>query len=169
MTRIQRQGVGRVTAGLALLAVSSAAGTNVVPVGAASTNEAENLRAQVLYLSRQLAVSRVEADALKTELNRLVMEQAGGTVPVGPGQGDGGWGDVVVADVNTNLSMVVLSAGAGRGLKPGMTFAVMQGERAVARVRVVDVRRKVAGAVIEDMESSPRARDRVVMMEHPAK
>ena len=63
--------------------------------------------------------------------------------------------------------MVILSGGAQEGLKPGMTFAVVNGDRVVARVRVVDVREKIAGAVVEerDGKSYPQVRDRAVMAE----
>lgn len=63
------------------------------------------------------------------------------------------------------LKMVVLGAGAQDGMRPGLVYDVMRREIWVARVRVLDVRDRVAGAVVEQGKSSgfPRAGDRAVV------
>jgi hypothetical protein len=74
--------------------------------------------------------------------------------------------DYRIVDVNRGLGMAVLNAGRRQGVRPGMTLAVMQSDRAVATLRVVDVRGAVAGAVIETVMAwrYPRAQDRVIRM-----
>ena len=130
-------------------------------------SEADALRSQVRLLTKALAAARAEADGLKAELDRRRFEEAGGAARVGPGAEGFTGSDIRVLDVNQELQMVILSGGAQEGLKPGMTFAVVNGDRVVARVRVVDVREKIAGAVVEerDGKSYPQVRDRAVMAE----
>lgn len=63
------------------------------------------------------------------------------------------------------LKMVVLGAGARQGMRPGLVYDVVRRGIWVARVRVLDVRDRVAGAVVEQGTSSgfPRAGDRAVV------
>ena len=54
-----------------------------------------------------------------------------------------------VLDVNPQLQLVVLNLGRVHGVVTGMPFIVLQSERVVAQVKVVDVREKISGALIE--------------------
>ena len=70
-----------------------------------------------------------------------------------------------ILDVNKELGMVILSGGRQDGVKPGVQFAIMQENRAVATVRVVDVRTAVAGAVIQKTGwAYPRVQDRAIVV-----
>jgi hypothetical protein len=70
-----------------------------------------------------------------------------------------------ILDVNKELGMVILDGGRQDGVKPGLQFAVMQEDRAVATMRVVDVRAAVAGAVIQKTNRAfPRVQDRAVVV-----
>jgi len=48
---------------------------------------------------------------------------------------------------------VVGNVGENQGVKIGMPMRVMRGDRKVATLRVVDVRQKICGAVIQEMDS----------------
>ena len=58
--------------------------------------------------------------------------------------------DGSVISLKEEWSFVVGNVGESQGVKIGMPMRVMRGDRKVATVRVVDVRQKICGAVIED-------------------
>ena len=58
--------------------------------------------------------------------------------------------DGSVLSVKDEWSFVVANIGEQQGVKIGMPLRVMRGERKIATVRVVDVRQRICGAVIED-------------------
>lgn len=66
--------------------------------------------------------------------------------------------------VDAALRMTVLDKGGIDGMRAGMQFAVLRGERAVAAVRVVDVRKRISGAVVVEtgFKSLPLKGDRLV-------
>ncbi|MGA2220887.1 MAG: hypothetical protein ABSH21_03745 [Verrucomicrobiia bacterium] len=57
-----------------------------------------------------------------------------------------------VLEVNPKLQLVVLDVGMLQGARVGMPFLVVRGDRAVAELRVVEVRRRICGALIEKVE-----------------
>ncbi len=57
-----------------------------------------------------------------------------------------------VVNLNWSLQMAVINLGEVHGAKLGMPFAVIQGDRIVGRLKVVEVREKISGAVIERMD-----------------
>ena len=163
-----------------LLAVLVLAGGSPAAAGderAAVTNaqeavlarENELLRRQVEALSQSLAGARAERDALKARLDRWEFDEAGGggaeAVPDAEENALVLETELRLVDVNKKLGMAVLNAGWREGVKPGMRFAVVREGLGVGRARVVDVRRDVAGAVIEQAAwgSYPAAKDRAVM------
>jgi hypothetical protein len=62
--------------------------------------------------------------------------------------------DARVLDVNKELQLVVLSLGRANGVTIGMPFLVLRGDTVLAHVKVVDVREKICGALIEKAERS---------------
>ena len=63
--------------------------------------------------------------------------------------------------------MLVIDVGARQGVRAGMVLMVMREKQSLARVRVMDVRRRMAGAVIEELLSGapyPGAGDRLVVV-----
>jgi hypothetical protein len=58
--------------------------------------------------------------------------------------------DGSVISVKHEWSFVVGNIGEKQGVKIGMPLRVMRGEGKIATLRVVDVRKKICGAVIED-------------------
>ena len=54
-----------------------------------------------------------------------------------------------VLDVNSKLRLVVLDVGAQQGARIGMPLIILRGDRVVAELRIVEVRQKICGALIE--------------------
>lgn len=61
--------------------------------------------------------------------------------------------DGMVVDVKDELSLVVGNIGARQGVKIGMPFQVWRDNRRIGLVRVVDVRDRITGAVIQNLVS----------------
>jgi hypothetical protein len=59
-----------------------------------------------------------------------------------------------VISVKDEWSFVVGNVGERQGVKIGMPLRVMRDERKIATLRVVDVRQKICGAVVERMDSA---------------
>jgi hypothetical protein len=62
--------------------------------------------------------------------------------------------DGSVISVKDEWSFVVGNLGETQGVKIGMPLRVMRGDQKIATLRVVDVRQKICGAVIEEMGSA---------------
>jgi len=58
--------------------------------------------------------------------------------------------DASVLSVKDDWSFVVANIGEQQGVKIGMPLRVMRGDQKIATLRVVDVRQRICGAVIED-------------------
>jgi len=58
-----------------------------------------------------------------------------------------------VISVKDEWSLVVGNIGEKQGVKTGMPMRVMRGDKLIARLRVVDVRQRICGAVIQKMDS----------------
>jgi hypothetical protein len=61
--------------------------------------------------------------------------------------------DGSVISVKDEWSFVVGNLGEVQGVKIGMPMRVMRGDRKIASVRVIDVRQKICGAVVQQMDS----------------
>lgn len=57
-----------------------------------------------------------------------------------------------VLDANPNLRLVVLNIGLLQGARVGMPVVVLRGDRVVAELEIVEVRRRICGALIERTE-----------------
>jgi hypothetical protein len=68
--------------------------------------------------------------------------------PVSPTLTDG-----MVISVKEELALVVANIGSRQGVKTGMPFQVWRGGNRIGLVRVVDVRERISGAVIQDLNS----------------
>ncbi|MDQ2824288.1 MAG: hypothetical protein M3R29_02445 [Verrucomicrobiota bacterium] len=62
--------------------------------------------------------------------------------------------DGSVISVKDEWSFVVGNVGEQQGVKIGMPMRVMRGDRKIATLRVVDVRQRICGAVIQEMDSA---------------
>jgi hypothetical protein len=75
------------------------------------------------------------------------------TIPLPKSEAEPGLMDGSVISVKEEWSLVVGNIGEGQGVKIGMPMRVMRGEKKIATLRVVDVRQKICGAVIQEMDS----------------
>lgn len=148
---------------------------------APSGTETDALRRQLVESMRALYLAEAERERLGAQLTRLLEAVRAGTnvtaeaeqvqrlLEVGSRPGNEPAGrppaanldTATVVDVNFELRVVVLNVGSGQEARVGMPFLIWRGERVIAEVRVVEVRRSVCAAVIERMESgmSPAAGD----------
>ena len=58
--------------------------------------------------------------------------------------------DAKVISVKNEWSFIVVNIGEQQGVKIGMPLRVLRGDQRIATLRVVDVRQRISGAVIED-------------------
>jgi len=120
--------------------------------------ERDEYRDQMLRLNETLlrylktsqggdAQARMDVEAQMRSMNQLVSKS---TLPTSaePSLMDGS-----VISVKDEWSFVVGNLGEKQGVKIGMPMRVMRGDRRIATVRVVDVRQKICGAVIQEMDS----------------
>jgi len=61
--------------------------------------------------------------------------------------------DGMIVDLKEDLSLVVANIGAKHGVKIGMPFQIWRDNRRIGTVRVVDVRDRICGAIIQNLES----------------
>jgi len=59
----------------------------------------------------------------------------------------------MVVSIKEELSLVVANVGNRQGVRVGMPFKVVRDDRVIGTVRVVDVREKICGAVIQSLDS----------------
>jgi hypothetical protein len=96
------------------------------------------------------AKARMDVEAQLRSTNDLVGRAGRKPVP-GP---QPGLMDAAVISVKDEWSFVVGNVGEKQGVKIGMPLRVMRDDRKIATLRVVDVRQKICGAVIEQMDSA---------------
>ena len=93
------------------------------------------------------AKARMEVEAQLRGTSDLIAK-AGAPVEAPPTLMDGS-----VISVKDEWSLVVGNFGEKQGVKIGMPLRVLRDDRVIARLRVVDVREKICGAVIQEMGS----------------
>ncbi len=170
MSRARKRSIG-----LAVMLVSIAGWSSIGAETDRAAAEAELLARRLveenLELQADIAQLRAERDGL---LARLAEEQYASdrlqVVPerlseAGQVQGDvslAGWN---VFDANRELGLVALRAGARDGLRSGLSLAVVRGGALVARVKVVEVRERIAAGRIEALAEGrfPQEGDRAVV------
>jgi cell shape-determining protein MreC len=136
---------------------------------AGKTNETvtARLQQQLVEDARALHLAETEQKRLIEQLQRLVSaveqnrdvagELAKAKVLLDAGKrvaaGAGRLGEAQVLDVNPRLQMIVLNAGRQQGVRLGMPFVVLRGDRVIGRAKVLEVRQQVCGALIEQVEN----------------
>src|SRR5256885_12557353 len=94
------------------------------------------------------AQARMEVETQLRSTNNLVTRSASAPDSAEPSLLDGS-----VISVNDEWSFVVGNLGEKQGVKIGMPMRVMRNDRKIATLRVVDVRQKICGALIQEMDS----------------
>lgn len=61
--------------------------------------------------------------------------------------------DGMVIDTKAELSLVIANVGSIQGVRVGMPFQVWRNNQRVGEVRVVDVRERISGAIIQSLEN----------------
>ncbi len=87
---------------------------------------------------------------LETQLRRT--NQLATRSTIAPPNAEPSLMDGSVISVKEEWSFVVGNIGESGGVKIGMPLRVMRGDRKIATLRVIDVRQKICGAVIEDSD-----------------
>jgi hypothetical protein len=95
------------------------------------------------------AKARMEVEAQLRSINTLVTKSVSAPDLAEPSLLDGS-----VVSVKEEWSFVVGNLGEKQGVKIGMPMRVVHDDRKIATVRVVDVRKKICGAVIQEMSSN---------------
>ena len=94
------------------------------------------------------ARARMDVETQLRSTNQLVTRSANAPDLPQPSLMDGS-----VISVKDEWSFVVINLGEKQGVKIGMPMRVMRNDRKIATLRVVDVRQKICGAVIQEMDS----------------
>ncbi len=124
----------------------------------------EGLRGQVRNLSEALVDAKIENDLLRVRLESRTGEVAESIGDLLNGSAMLREKEYLILDVNKELGMVILNGGRRDGIKPGLMFDVIDGDKSVTTVRVVDSRSVIAGAVILDMNRKlPKVQDRALL------
>jgi hypothetical protein len=120
--------------------------------------EREQYRDQSLRLSEAIlhllktstggdAQARMEVEAQLRSLNELIAKADNPPVETATLM------DGSVISVKDEWSLVVGNIGEKQGVKMGMPMRVLRGDKLIATLRVVDVRQRICGAVIQKMDS----------------
>jgi hypothetical protein len=104
------------------------------------------------------AQARMEIETQLRGSNDLVTRSSAEAPDAQPSLMDGS-----VISVKDEWSFVVGNLGEKQGVKIGMPMRVMRGERKIATLRVVDVRQKICGAVVQEMDF---AKDKIKVGDH---
>jgi hypothetical protein len=94
------------------------------------------------------AQARMDVETQLRSTNELVTKSTNPPEAPEPGLMDGS-----VISVKEEWSFVVGNLGEKQGVKIGMPMRVMRKDQKIATLRVVDVRQKICGAVIQEMDS----------------
>jgi hypothetical protein len=94
------------------------------------------------------AQARMDLETQLRSTNELVTKSTNPPEAPEPGLMDGS-----VISVKQEWSFVVGNLGEKHGVKIGMPMRVMRDDRKIATLRVVDVRQKICGAVVQEMDS----------------
>jgi hypothetical protein len=92
--------------------------------------------------------ARMDVEAQLRSINELIAKSGNDAREAQPSLMDGS-----VISIKEEWSLVVGNIGEKQGVKMGMPMRVVRGDKLIAKLRVVDVRQKICGAVIQEMGS----------------
>lgn len=157
--RMDALGVNTVTGGTAKLEQRLLAAVNDLRVSTSDKKQLSEalvrlVEAASLYARTSTATNPQARLTLETEIrsaNAALGVSSGNAVEapgISPTMNEG-----AVISIKDDLALVVMNLGTRQGIKVGMPFQIVRNDRLIGRVRVVDVREKIAGAVIQDLSS----------------
>jgi hypothetical protein len=94
------------------------------------------------------AQARMDVEAQMRSENQLIARST-----VAPQDTEASLMDASVISVKDEWSFVVGNVGEKQGVKIGMPLRVLRGDKKIATLRVIDVRQRICGAVIQEMVS----------------
>jgi hypothetical protein len=94
------------------------------------------------------AKARMDVETQLRSIDKLVTKSTNAPESPEPSLMDGN-----VISVKDEWSFVVGNLGEKQGVKIGMPMRVMRGDKRIATVRVIDVRQRICGAVVQEMDS----------------
>ena len=112
------------------------------------------VEAATLYAKTVTGTSPQSRLTLETEIrgaNALLGVSSSNTVEAPPAVAT--MTDGTVIGIKADLALVVMNLGSKQGVKVGTPFQIVREHRVIGNVRVVDVREKIAGAVIQNLSS----------------
>ncbi len=120
----------------------------------------EATRSQLIQLSEtvQLLIANSEATDPEIRMNletqiRKTNEVLGAAAASSTDAVEATLTDAMVIDTKAELSLVISNVGARHGVRVGMPFQVWRNNQRVGEVRVVDVRERICGAIIQSLEN----------------
>ncbi len=114
------------------------------------------------------AESRLALESEIRNANKALGLDSGGAADAAPARST--ITDALAISVKEELSLVVINLGSKQGVKVGMPFRAIRGDNVIGTVQVVDVREKIAGAVIQNLSSERdpiKVGDRLVVDARP--
>jgi len=127
-----------------------------------SKKDNEDFRSELIQLSETVvallkSTENISPDnrvTVETELRRT-NELLGSPTGVQPAEAvEATLQDAMIVDVKDELSLIVANVGEKQGVKIGMPFQVWRNGTKVGSVRVIDVRDRISGAVIQNLENN---------------
>jgi hypothetical protein len=121
------------------------------PVDPAAKAEAEALLSALQRAETAQAESRAALESELRATDRLL--GAGAAEELDPKAAGPTLTDAAVVEVKPEFALVVANVGRNAGARVGMPFQVWRGNRRVGDVRIIDVRDRLSGAVIQNLVS----------------
>jgi hypothetical protein len=90
--------------------------------------------------------------AVEAEL-RKAAEILGASSALAPSAVTASLQDAIVVDFKEDLSLLVANVGSAHGVKVGMPFRILRDGQLVGNAKVIDVRERISGAVIQNLAS----------------
>lgn len=89
---------------------------------------------------------------VETEL-RKTNEVLGAASAVKPASAEPTLTDGMVIDVKDDLSLVIANIGSRQGVRIGMPFQIWRESKRIGTVRVIDVRERISGAIVQSLDN----------------
>ncbi|MEO6053406.1 MAG: hypothetical protein ABIP97_05280 [Chthoniobacterales bacterium] len=117
----------------------------------------EQMRNQLLLMSESVVAILKSSDTISPELRLGIETQLRSTAEMlgaGPAsQNDSSLLNGAVIEVKDDLSLVVANIGKKQDVKVGMPFQVIRNNEVIGEIRVVDVRDRICGAMVQNLAS----------------